>query len=675
MSYIKYLTIVGLAVLFPLLQSQAQDHDPILAVINGEKITKHEFLDQMNRNNAEGRKMSQKEIEDYLQLFINYKLKLADARAQGFDTLPGYRQELRGYRMQLAEPYLHDAEVTKELVEEAYKHMQEWIQASHILISIAHPAAPADTLAAFEKAMKIYQRLVDGESFEHLVQEYSDDPSAKDQQLPESQGGGTYIGNKGYLGYFSGFDMTYEFEQACFLMEDGEISKPVRTPFGYHIIKLISRQNPLFYRADIAHIWLSRYKHNPADAEELIEKAHQELSSGVPFSQVATKYSDDPQAKRKQGVFANAKPFSLPPQYIEQLLSLEINDYSRPFESSWGWHIIMPKHYYPLPSLANMEQEITQQLSRDKRSFRSQASFAAKVKEEYGYTAYPKSLEEVVLLLNDTAFVNNWKQSDNHTFSKPLCIIGEDTIPQATFLEYMQVKIISSRNQSPIKLSHLLVQEMYEEWEISQIVSYAEQRLEDRYPAFKKSLHDYSEGILIFNVSNAMVWEKSATDSAGLARFYHQHKHEYLWGNRFDATIWTIDNNVMEAATARKIIAKGYKKRWTEAKILDKLIQKAKQKHLDAEKYIRFDWGKFEKGDNAFVDNMHQVGVGEAQNNGTKTTVVVLHNILPPEVKTLDECRGRVISEYQQELETAWIKRIRSNYPVFVYKDVVQSLY
>ena len=676
MISLRHLHALWIVALLALSQLRAQDNDPILVVINGEKITKSEFLSQFNRNNTKDRKATKEEIEEYLQLFINYKLKLADARAKGFDTLQNYKQELKTYRTQLAEPYLNDAEITKELLDEAYLRMQKWVQASHILISIDHPAAPEDTLRAYKKAMDIYNRLQKGESFEKLATEFSDDPSAKDQKLSESQGGAMYIGNKGYLGYFNGSDMVYEFENACFTLSPGEISLPVRTPFGYHIIKLINRKPALFHRADVAHIWIGIPKHDSAEAKKLIDTAYEELLAGVSFADVATKYSEEPKSKTNQGLIAGAKVFSLPPQYVEQLSSLEIGQYSKPFQTSWGWHIVMPKRYYPLPSLANMEQEITQIIARDKRSFRSQASFAEKMKKEYGYTAYPKNLEEVIIALTDTAFFTQWRTfSDHETFVKPLFSIGQDTLTQAMFIEYVQLQFYSSQNKQSTRYSYPVVQNIYENWETLRIVSYAEKRLESKFPEFKRAINDYSDGILLFNISNAMVWEKSAIDSIGLSHFYNQHKHEYLWEKRADATVWTIDNNVLDGKTAEKIIAKGYKKGQPEEKILSRLMKKARRKCADPNKYIHFKWGKFEAGDNLYVDKVSQVGVAKAQIDDNKITIVALHQILPPEIKTLDECRGRAISEYQKELETKWIQRIRANYPVLVHKDVVRSLY
>lgn len=675
MTPLRYLCALCVMALLSLLQIQAQDHDPVLAVINGEKITKSEFLSQFNRNNTKNHKATKEEIEEYLQLFINYKLKLADARAQGFDTLPNYKQELKVYRAQLSEPYLNDAEVTKDLLNEAYLRMQEWVQASHILVSIDYPAAPEDTLRAYKKAMDIYNRLQKGESFEKLAVDLSDDPSAKDQKLPESQGGYMYFGNKGYLGYFNGSDMVYEFESACFTLSPGEISLPVRSSFGYHIIKLISRKPALFYRADIAHIWISSQNHDSTEAKKLIDAAYEELLAGASFTDVVAKYSEDPGSKAKQGLVTRAKVFSLPPQYVEQLSGLKIDQYSKPFQTPRGWHIVIPKRYYPLPSLANMEQEITQMIARDKRSYRSQSSFAEKMKKEYGYTAYPKHLKEVITTLTDTAFFTKWRLPDNETFSKPLFSIGEDTLTQVMFIEYVQMQFYSSKNKQSTRFSHPVIQNIYEKWETQRIVSYAEKRLESKFPEFKRALQDYSDGILLFNVSNAMVWEKSATDSVGLSHFYDQHKHEYLWEKRADATVWTIENNVLDGKTAERIISRGYKKKQTEENILHRLVKKAQKKCADPEKDIHFKWGKFEAGENPYVDKVSQVGVAKAQTNNTQTIIVALHQILPPGIKPLDECRGRAISEYQKELETKWVQRIRAKYPVLVHKDVVQSLY
>ncbi len=213
----------------------AQSDDNVILEIAGEKISKSEFLKMYNKNNYIPSKIDKEDLDAYLELFINYRLKLLQAKELGLDTVPSYLEEVDKYRQQLIVPYLNDAQVTQSLIEEAYERTKLFVRASHILISLPENANPTDTLNAYKKAMSIREKAMKGEDFNELAKQYSDDPSAKDKKEQN------YKGNGGDLGYFTSMVMIYPFENACYSMEVGEISNPIKTRFGYHIIKLTDK--------------------------------------------------------------------------------------------------------------------------------------------------------------------------------------------------------------------------------------------------------------------------------------------------------------------------------------------------------------------------------------------------------------------------------------------------
>lgn len=300
----------------------AQSDSDVVIEVAGEKVLKEDFVRMFKKNSpSKGASFSQEELDEYLELFINYKMKLAQARELGLDTLKSYLDETKQYRQQLVAPYLNDATVSKQLIEEAYERTKEIVSASHILINIPANATPKDTLAAYNKAMKIRKRIIEGEDFATLAKEFSDDPSAKDRTDEKTKV--TIPGTGGALGYFTSMSMIYPFETACYSMNVGEVSMPIRTRFGYHVIKLFDRVPAFCSTMDIAHIWVSFDKHGEMEAESLINKAWNELSNNSSFVDVAKKYSNDAYSVNNGGVLNKQTISSLPSEYIAMLKNMK----------------------------------------------------------------------------------------------------------------------------------------------------------------------------------------------------------------------------------------------------------------------------------------------------------------------------------------------------------------
>ena len=195
-----------------------------LFTIDSKPYYTDEFLRVYNKNLDLVKDESQKDLTQYLELFVGYKLKITKANKLGLQNGEAYKNELASYRTQLSKNYLTDSKVTNELVVEGYERSKKEIKAAHILLLVDENAAPVDTLAAFNKANEIRDRALKGEDFGQLAAEFSQDPSVKE--------------NKGDLGYFSAFRMVYPFENAAYQTQKGKVSKIIRTRFGYHILKI-----------------------------------------------------------------------------------------------------------------------------------------------------------------------------------------------------------------------------------------------------------------------------------------------------------------------------------------------------------------------------------------------------------------------------------------------------
>lgn len=225
-------SIVYIALATTLISSLSAQNDPVILSVDGKSINKSEFESVYKKNNGKEVNTDKKSINDYMELFINFKLKVKEAEALGLDTSMAFKQELAGYRKQLAAPYLTDKNVNENLINEAYERLKNEIRASHILVKCAEDALPKDTIIAFNKINEYRKRAIKGEDFSKLAAE-----SAKDGDPSAAE-------NKGDLGYFTSLQMVYPFENAAYQTKINEISSIVRTRFGYHILKVIDkRQN------------------------------------------------------------------------------------------------------------------------------------------------------------------------------------------------------------------------------------------------------------------------------------------------------------------------------------------------------------------------------------------------------------------------------------------------
>ncbi|MCD4679059.1 MAG: peptidylprolyl isomerase, partial [Bacteroidales bacterium] len=249
---IKVVYVAVCILAFTSLNAQEKKDEVILRV-GGEDITKSEFLNVYQKNNIKGQAIDKKSLNEYLELYINFKLKVRESKDLGLDTVTAFKTELDGYRTQLAKPYLVDKDVNEELLQEAYERMKLDVRAKHILIKVGENALPKDTLEAYNKIIKLYGRIINGESFESVAIEASEDQSVRDRQATKAQ---PFVkGNAGDLGYFSVFDMVYAFENGAYNTNVDEMSQPVRTDYGYHSI-MVSDKKEAMGRVQVAHIFL-----------------------------------------------------------------------------------------------------------------------------------------------------------------------------------------------------------------------------------------------------------------------------------------------------------------------------------------------------------------------------------------------------------------------------------
>jgi peptidyl-prolyl cis-trans isomerase SurA len=626
-----------------------ENNNPVLMTIAGTPVTKAEFEKVYRKNNTKEGAYDMKDVREYLELYINYKLKVREAEEEKLDTSMSFINELKGYRKQLAQPYLTDKEVTDALIREAYERLKKDVRASHILINVAPDALPKDTMIAYNRIMKIKEMINKGASFEKMARDSSMDPSAKE--------------NGGDLGYFTGMQMVYPFETAAYNTKPGQVSNPVRTKFGYHLIKVADVRDAQG-EIKVAHIMVKSAA-NAADsvtaqAKAKIDEIYTKLKKGESFEDLATKFSDDKGSAKTGGALPPFGTGRMVPEFEKAAFALKNDgDFSAPVKTSYGWHIIKRLEKKPIPSLEEKRNDLKTQVGRDSRAEISKNSMINRIKKENNFKDFPKNKDQFINALDTSLLSGEWTVDKVKGMDKPLFTINTITITQKDFATYISNHQAKKANGNPKQIANTMYNQFVEE----SLMSYEESQLETKYPEFKALMQEYRDGILLFDLTDKKVWSKAVKDSIGLANYYQLNKHNYMWDRRCEAVIYTCSNADVASKT-RKLIKKGK----SQVEILNE-INKASQLNLSIKD------GKFLKGENDIIDSIPwQKGLTADMKKNNSIVFVDVLNVLEPMPKTLDEAKGIITADYQNFLEKEWISQLRAKYPVSVKEDVLISM-
>ncbi|HZK07217.1 MAG TPA: peptidylprolyl isomerase [Bacteroidales bacterium] len=635
--------------------------EKVLLTIGNDKISSNEFMAIYQKNNVDGEVLDKKSLEEYLELFINFKLKVKEAETLGLDTAASFKNELKGYRDQLAKPYFVDEEVNAHLLQQAYNRKLKDVRVSHILVRADKYATPEDTLAAYNKIVEIRSRIINGENFNEVAAEVSEDPSARD--MPAQGFQPPRKGNGGDIGYFTVFDMVLPFEEAAFSMKEGEVSQPVRTDFGYHLLMLQSIR-PALGSVQVAHLFLKMPDEaTPADSANLAVRAdsiYKALNAGALWDYMVKELSDDKSSSENGGKLPWFGSNRMVPSFIDGIRSIsDTGGISKPVMTSYGWHIIKLVDKKPIRSFEDEKADLKQSLSKDTRSNKSKESIIRRIKQEANYQPNQKALEEFYAVIDSSVYKRKWETDKAAGMNKTLFTLGNQNYNQQEFATYLaKHQSINSKETIPF-----FVEKAYNEWVDEQAIAYEDERLEEKHPEFKALVKEYRDGILLFDLTDKMVWSKAISDTTGLKNFYENNKENYVWGKRLKATVITSVKND-DADKALELINNGM----SPEEMKEVLVN---DKPLDVMVVNK----KFSKGDNEFVDKVEwKAGTSRVYSGTGNFGFVIVEETVAPENKTLGEARGLITADYQNYLEAQWIKELRGKYPVVVNENVLNDL-
>jgi peptidyl-prolyl cis-trans isomerase SurA len=594
-------------------------------------VTTDEFLYTYRKNQQNQQDFTEQKVNEYLDLFVNFKLKVAEAHTRGLDTTSKFTAEFKTYREELKKPYRTEPDALDKLTKETYQRLTEEVNAEHILITLKPDASPADTLVAFQKVSQIKARIEAGEDFEKLARELSEDPSAK------------Y--NGGNLGYFTALQMVYQFEEAAYNTAVGSLSPVVRTRFGYHLIKVKDRK-PARGEVEVSHILLRAATPDDAKVKNTAFLIYDQIKGGRNWDEVCKEYSEDANTKDAGG---RLRPFSVGalasvPEFEAMAFSMQQpGEISDPFQSSLGWHIIRLEKKIPLPSYKEMEASLKRRVGRDERLQLSQQVLSAKRKKEYSYVEEQKVKEQIFALADSTLTRGAWRfQGSDELRNQKLFSVQNKPETVVTFIKY----VLANQTMTNLTPAAYITQ-LYEKLVEERISEAEEEKLKRDNPEFRNLLTEYREGILLFEIMETEVWNKASADSAGQKSFYQTNQIQYQAGDRIEARIFTAQDKSVISEVKSKV-TKG-----------DTLNDTDLRKFKSIQNFRAY-----EKKENKVIDRISwSIGLHEVELEGAYYLVEV-SRLVPPGVKTFEEARAQVISDYQDYLEKNWVSQLRKDYNV-----------
>lgn len=694
-----------------------------------------EFLYNLDKNNYHHDSIiDEGEINEYLNLYVNFKLKVYEARMEGLDTTESYKTEYKKYLDQLAESYMKDDSIVEVLVKEAYEHLKTEVKVSHILIRMENPANPRDTSAAYQKINQIYRMANNGGDFNQLAVQYSEDPSASI--------------NQGNLGFFTGLQMVYPFEKTAYSTPVGKVSSPFKTRFGYHILK-VHEIRPSQGKVEVAHIMFGINKiSNSSDSLKILNRVlaiHDSLTHGGGWDYFCEKYSEDINSKEKGGrlpPFENGRIF---PAFSEAAFALQIpGELSGPVLTPYGWHIIKLIHKYPLASFEDMKEDLTSRIKQDSRSEIGNDLLIAKLKKENGFYMNHAVREKAMRMADSTLLSAQWHYDESASILDSVIFsISDKTFTVKDFFNYARVQQRPVRNMEPSYYFNQLLTDFTH----GEILNHERNHLGDKYFDFRMISKEYADGILLFEIMDNKVWSFTIQDSAGLMRFYEENIDNYQWGPRLKAVIfrssdvqvinsvrvmlqepyyyvsdvsipvfagsdeshphvkkssidsllqlltaddsWRIEVAVSDKNDDKELLSFLEQNGIDAGKILVKysqddvnslrLISIAKK---DLDKSINDNWGvnlhiesgTYNKGELDVIDliewkeGIHDLSIEDEE------YIIYVEKVLPAMDQEFGEIQGKVISDYQNYLEKQWINELRDKYDVQINHQVLKKI-
>lgn len=624
----------------------SQQDDAVLFTVDKDPVTVSEFVRVYKKNLELVQDQSQKDVDAYLKLFINYKLKLKEAYAKQLDTNPKYKRELANYKRQLVKNYVNDNKVTDALLKEAYNRSLEEVKAKHILVRLDEQATPEDTLKVYNQLLD-FKRQLKAEGFNAMKKKLHNGKSIFVEDL----------------GYFKAFKMVYSFENAAYNTPVGEISDPFKTQFGYHIVEVLDKRKSDGER-EVAHIMITDKTDDSTlgNAEQRIQDIYSKLKQGESFESLAKQFSEDKSSASKGGTLRKFSKGQLSSAVFEDIafsLTPE-NAISKPFKTNFGWHIVKLKKVIPVGDFNTLKPELTTKLRRDSRSKQIAENRVETLKAKYKVQNNPKALQYFVSILNDNFFKRAWSLPSTFTADKTLFKIKDK---EYTYGDYGQFLINSQRKQPKKDSFTNIVNSTFQNYLAQQLTKYQEEHLEDENKDYAYVVSEYRDGLLLFDLMDNEIWNAAKKDTIALQNYFNANKTNYMFNDRIDAVVISSSDK-SDIKKAAKMLKNGDSPEAIKAKL-----------NANDNVKVLFNSGVLERGHQALPKDMaFKTGVSSIYSHNNSYVVALINTVIPKTQKTLDDARGRVVNDFQMEKEKRWLSDLAEKYKVNIDKAVLESV-
>ncbi|WP_165025541.1 peptidylprolyl isomerase [Dysgonomonas sp. ZJ279] len=667
----KQKLFLSLILVFISLNSSAQQNDPVAITINGKPIYKSE----VERSYYNSLQREQESLESYLDSFIDFRLNVEEAKAQKLDTTASYKRDYSSYRIQLSGSYLRDTVTEGRVVRMIYDRLLEDVEINHVLLPFdKQNIFPADTLALYNEAVNLRNKLLkNGFSGDGLIDNTKTTSIVMDR-----------VAQNGYLGWVTPFTMPMPVEDAIYSLPVGEISMPIRSNRGYHIIQVLGKR-PARGKVSLEQVAFN-FSHIPPTKQQIdsvgkvVDKVYKTLKTSSDFDKLCQAYNDVNQTGISDCDFGaydlNAQ---LPSSFITAAFAVEnVGDMSKPVMTDYGYHIIRLKDKISIPPLSVVEKGLRHKIMYGERSEYYTQMWQKRQAEKYNLVVNTSAYNKLDAIANrfeplDPLFIREITNQDELLFT----IEGDRKYTVADFAEYLASKIGVEEAKKDLELDMIQtmqfvnfnlstdkLKDLFGVYSSLAVSAYADSILDERSPEFANLMTDYSDGLLLFGVKNRNIWEKSETDEIGLAKYFNEHKAKYKWdaAKYKGLVVYCKDESVLNQV---KILAGKYKN-------TGELAQKISATLNTDSVVALLEPGLWAKGDNPFVDNKAFGDVEPTLRKGYPFFIVVGKKINSPE--TFEDVRNLVESDYQVLLESKWNTYLRGKYKVDIDQSVLKTI-
>jgi len=629
--------------------------DRVLFTVEGNPVGVEEFTYIYAKTNGDKADFSEPTLQEYLDLYVKFKLKVQRAKEMRLDTIKALQEELAGYRRQLADSYLVDRAIGDRLISEAYDHLKQDVDISHILVAMKTDASPADTLAAHTKAMATLERINKGAAFADVAKEVSDDRYSKDR--------GGRVGFTTAL-YPAGL---YNLEYAAYQAPLNKVTGPIRTNAGYHLL-LVHERRPARGEVEAAHIMMRTDNQDEATAKARIDSVYQALQGGAAFDALAKAVSQDERTASNGGYigFFGISRYEKP--FEDAAFGITADEgYSKPFKTSLGWHVIKRISRKEIQPFAAEKPRLEGKVRQDPRFDAAKKALLVHIRQDNHFTENTAGLNEYIASLPDTFNTFRWKAEEPLSKLGLFSLDGGYQVTMGDFATYLSKSTRERVSYAREGDNESVARRLYAQFVDDQLLKYEESQLEQRYPEFRSLMREYEEGILLFEATKLEVWDKAAQDSVGLEKFYTGVAGKYRWAPRAKTTTYRVGLNYKDEAEAVRAYAQNHtaeevKARFNTPETMKVVTEESLVEQFRAPELSAVGW------------QTGSITPLEENQRSKNLKFVKIEAILPEANKTLAEARGYVIADYQDELEREWVEALRNKYKVVINQKVFKSL-